>query len=217
MTRGGDDLTDRLRAGFAALSVGAPTGGQPDPERIWEAAHGQLSPEEAAELAELAASDPATAEAWRLALELERPPATVSVVPIGSGRRWRWGLGLAATAVVALAVPLLHSPPWRRAPLLRDAGARVVESRLSEAGALPRGRFLLRWSAGAAGSLYDVVVSDADLEVLFRGQQLEQAELLVPVQALAPLAAGAQVLWRVEVLEPDGSRHASATFVQRVQ
>ncbi len=219
MSRGEEEQLARLREAFAALAEGAPPGALPAAEKVWRAAHGELTAAETAELAELAARDPETAEAWRLALELKGSPATAEVIRLSAWRRRRWGLGLAAAAVlvVGIMVPLLTTQPWHGDPRLRNAGPPAVESRVGQAEALPRERFLLRWSGGPDGSLYDVVVSDGDLNVLHRSQRLAEPQLLVPAAALESLAPGATVLWRVEVLTPDGSRQASATFVQRVR
>lgn len=219
MSEGENDLTRRLREGFAALADDAPAGEPLDAERVLRAARGELPPAETAALAERAASDPVVAEAWRLALALERASALAPVVPISSGRRWRWMAGLAAAAAVTAGIvaPLLYTQHRRQPASMRGLNAAEVASRLGDAEALPRERFLLRWSAGPDSSLYDVVVSDGDLNVLFRGRQLETPELLVPEAAFEPLASGAEVLWRVEVLAPDGSRQSSETFVQRLR
>ncbi|TVQ90281.1 MAG: hypothetical protein EA397_13060 [Deltaproteobacteria bacterium] len=44
----------------------------PDPERIWDALDGELSPEEVGELIDLTQQSPEWAEAWRLAVEMRR-------------------------------------------------------------------------------------------------------------------------------------------------
>ena len=123
----------------------------------------------------------------------------------------------AAVVVLGVVVPLLQTQPWHRSPVLRNAGSAGVESRLADNEALPRSRFLLRWSAGRDGSVYDVVVSDGDLNLLYHGHRLPEPELLVPVAALEPVADGGEVLWRVDAIDPDGSHVLSPTFVQRVE
>jgi hypothetical protein len=218
MNRGEEERTAGLRAAFAALADDPPAGEPADPERVLRAVRGELSAAETAELVERAATDPATAEAWRLALALEGSSAAAVVTPMPR-RRWPWLVGLAAAAslLVAVGLPLLRTQLRPQAPFLRGGEQPAVTSRLGDRQALPRERFLLRWSAAPAGSLYDVVVSDGDLNVRFRGRQLETPELLVPAAALERLAPGAEVLWRVEVLAPDGSRNSSETFVQRLR
>ena len=78
---------------------------------------------------------------------------------------------------------------------------------------LPRERFLLRWSPGPAGSSYTLRVSTGELSPLLSKHELATAEFLVPVETLAKVASGQQVLWQVETRLPDGRRVASETFV----
>ena len=158
----------------------------------------------------------ACAEAWRLAREvggtLPLPEALDPALP-----RPRWGgfgtLLAAAAAAVVLATTLARPPlsPYR------EVGAVVVRSRIPEGRPLSRSQCVLRWSPGPAGSHYDLRVATEDLTILAVVRGLEATEYRIPASALAPLPAGAKLLWQVEALSPDGTRLSSMTFVTRIE
>jgi len=219
---GAEQELERLRAAFAAVADGAEApGDEADVERIWQAVRGELPVAETRELVERAAACPETAEAWRVARELNSDrevQRSAEVIPISASRRWRWVAGLAAAAalVIGVVVPLYRAQVEGPQLRFRDAGAGEVRSLLSESEPVPRERFLLRWTPGPEGALYDVLVADEGLEVLARANRLEEAEYLVPAEALADLPSGAAVLWKVELTTPTGERFSSTTFVQRL-
>jgi hypothetical protein len=192
-----------------------------DPERVWNAARGELSPEETHVLAERAVAEPALALAWRLARELataadDERQSAARVVPFA--RRWRWAaLAAAAVVIVGLSVMLLRpeiSSPGLR---YRSAPELTIESLLNPAEARDREQLVLRWSPGPEGSLYDVVVTDADLHVLAQSERLANPSYAVPASALAKLEPGAELLWRVVLLTPRGERVVSPTFVEQLR
>jgi hypothetical protein len=202
---------EALRAAMAAdLSGGA---GCPPSERIWAAALGELSSDEAMALLDHSGSCGACAAAFRLARELaaEAAPAP-AVVPIG---RTRWaalagGLAIAASlAVVVLLRTRPVEPIWRG-----DAGV-AVRSLLSDE-PQPRAALILRWS-GPPGARYGVTLTTNDLRKLFRASGLERSEVRVPPSALEGVGPGAELIWQVEVTLPDGARSASPAFLLRLQ
>jgi putative zinc finger protein len=209
---------ERLRRAFAARD-GTASGGCPEAERIWSAARGELPPEEVRPLVAHLLDCAACAEAWRLAREMDAPAAVgsagVSAAP--PSRRWGWWGTLAAAILVgALASVLL---PWRPGPDpgFRDGPSAQIRSLLPDAEPLPRGRFLLRWSAGAENATYSVQVATERLEPIAEARGLSATEYLVPPDKLASLPGGSTVLWRVEAVSPGGARLGSATFVSRLE
>ncbi len=69
----------RLREAFAARQD-AGTGDSVDPERIFNAVHGNVTPEERRAVVEQLLTNPAAAEAWRLARDM-RPDAPAAAAP----------------------------------------------------------------------------------------------------------------------------------------
>jgi hypothetical protein len=61
-----------------------------------------------------------------------------------------------------------------------------------------------------------VRVTTESLQVVADVQGLAAPTLLVPAATLSSLSPGSRLLWRVEVVGPDGTRAASPTFVARL-
>ena len=213
------DADDRLRAAFRSLSADGRTDcSREELERVWRAVSGELPADERHEIVDRMATQPAVAEAWRIAHELRA--AQLERLENGAeraARSWRpaW-IGLAALLVLSVGVGLLQ---LRRAPTdtFRDTGRTVVEPLIASDAALPRDRFVLRWKPGPDGSRYQVRVTTDDLRVLTTATDLTAPELTVPPERLSDLAAGARVLWQVVVALPGGETASSETFVVRVQ
>jgi hypothetical protein len=205
---------ERLRAAFASLADGAPASPPcPDPDAIWQGARGELPPEVARGLVAHLSSCAPCAEAWRLARDLEpaAPAPARSVAP----RSW---LALAATIVIALGAAALWQ--WQRSDApseYRTTEDLVIRSLVPEDRPLPRARFQLRWTAGPAGTRFDVRLSSASLVTLVHVRGLTTSELVVPVERVADLPPGARLLWQVEARLPNGQRVASPTFMVRLQ
>ncbi len=220
MSRFGD--TSRLKEAWEALSERAePQGDCPEPEKLLEAVRGTLPPEETRELVAHFSGCPACAEAWRLARELEAGTGSGERQPApresGGRRRMLW----AAAAGVVLLVAVIHQL-WVRSgtsptPVYRDEVPTTIRSLVPEDEPLPREDFLLRWSPGPAGSLYEVEVTTASLVVVASAPDLEEPSYQVPPSALADLPAAARLYWRVETTLPDGSRVASQTFLAQLK
>ncbi|MCP3098120.1 hypothetical protein LZ198_04420 [Myxococcus sp. K15C18031901] len=230
-----DDATvERLRAavrGEEPLEGGAPV----DADLVWRAVSGELPPEERRAVVARVAADPAWATAWRLAHELSRAAQEVpktetpapgarsrrSERPAREARRFRfawshpaWGsVAVAALVLVVLGITLRPEVE----PRLRGMDGREVTSLLPDDMALPREAFILRWSGGPDGTLWSLQLSSEDLGVTHRVETQQRAEYQVPASVLAPLPAGAKVLWQVEARLPDGRVRRSATFVNRLE
>ncbi len=222
-----DEGDARLRAAFRArTSRTAPPGDHVPAEDLWSAVRGELSAEERRAIVDHTASCPACAEAWRLAVEVTPDPLPVAVPP-ASRPAWtalRWPAtfapleaAAALVAAVGAGVWLSRAPEPANTPAFRGGEVPVVRSLVGDDGALPREQFALRWSAGPEGSRYDVRVTTEALQVVAEAEGLTEPALVVPPTALSSLPAGSRLLWRVEVVAPDGERAASPTFVTRLR
>ena len=223
MKRSGPDEIERLRRAFASTETDRSSDDRAvDPDRIWRAVRGELSAAEIEEMADGASRSPDTAAAWRLAAELSRELDGVRrevVVPIDRRRPIRWAFGLAAAAVVVvgLALPLVRSLAPDPTPTYRAADRLEIANELAPDQAQPRDVFELRWTPTGEGSLYEIVLTDADLKVLDRASFLEEASYLVAAEALTDLVEGDEVWWKIDATQPDGNRISSPTFVTRVR
>jgi hypothetical protein len=209
-----------LRRAFAAPSHQTDPSTCLAPETIWDAVRGALPADEVREAVQHTAACASCAEEWRLARALQQQeqeaaapvPAPLRFAP----RRQRlrnWGL--AAAAAIALSVVGLQ---WfQKTPEYRG-GEATVHSQLAEGQALPRERFLLKWSVpAAAGATYGINVSTEDLRVVAAAEGLKAPEYQVPASALAGLPAGSKLFWKVEAELPENGRLTSPTFVATVQ
>jgi hypothetical protein len=219
--RGSDE---RLSETFRAL---ADTHGTDLPddlrERIWLAVSGALPPEERQEVVERTATDPGSAEAWRVASEMWRASQVAAargaaLAAPGRATRWtpRW-LAVAAGLVLATASGMFFLRDQRPGDDFRAAPRFVVESLVPADRPLPRTEFRLRWTPGPAGSRYQLRVTTEDLQVLVKAAELLAPEFLIEPAALSGLPGGASVFWQVDVSLPNGERRTSSTFITRVQ
>ena len=218
-------MTDRhppdeeLREAFQSL--GEMSSDDPSPadlDAIWRAVTGELSSAERRDLVDRTAGDPALAQAWRVAQELHRD-AQASPHAIAPMRRlWNpWWMSAAAALLIAVIAGLLFqlsSPVEER---FRNADRYVVTSLVPPQATLPRDAFLLRWTAGPAGSRYHLRVTTEDLKILTTVSDLPTPEFVVPGDRLAALPSGSQVFWQVDVVLPAGDRVSSQTFAVTVQ
>lgn len=211
-----------IESALTDLAAGArPREDCPPPERIWEAIRGEGSVAGRRQLVDHTAGCAACAEAWRLAMEIAPRQAAAAVrepARRSPALTW-WPVAVAAglLAVVGVAFLLgggsLFPPPQ---PVMRGAGEEIRA--LTGDGPVARaGGVLLRWTAGPEGTLYDVVVTDPDLEVVATAEGLADPELRIPEERLSDLPAGSSLLWRVEAQLPEGSRRASPTFSTRLE
>jgi hypothetical protein len=224
-----------LRKAFATGSQHTPEPAAcPAPEKIWDAVQSSLPADEVREIVLHTAVCAACAEDWRLAHTLQTqetagaavaPPAPLRFAPrFNQLRNW----GLAAAAALALAFVGLQ---WFQKPLPPTGSTgspgttyrgpqATIRSQVAEGQALPRDRFLLKWSAPAgapAGTAYAVEISAEDLRVLASAEGLKATEYQVPASALAGLPAGTHLFWKVETDLPEIGHVKSATFTTLVQ
>jgi hypothetical protein len=213
------DADDKLRDAFQSLSDDSPIDcSEADVERVWRAVSGELPADERREIVDRMASQPAVAEAWRVAHELRQtqqegqPLATVR-----TGRSWvpAW-IGLAALLVLTVGVGLMRFSQTP-ADTFRDAGSYVVESLVKTDETLPRDAFVLRWKPGPEGSRYQVSVATEDLKLLKTVRDLTSPELTVPREVLSEIEPGGRVLWQIVMALPGGETVSSPTFVVRAQ
>ena len=220
-----DEGDARLRAAFRARTSRSVPGDHVPAADLWSAVRGELSADERRAIVDHTASCAECAEAWRLAIEVTPDPLPVAAPaprPAWAGFRWPATFApLAAAAALAVAVGagvwLSRGPELTTTPGFRGGDAPVVRSLVADDEALGREQFLLRWSAGPAGSRYDLRVTTEALEVVADVQGLAEPAFLVPSAALSSVPPGSRLLWRVEVVAPDGARSASPTFVTRLR
>jgi hypothetical protein len=212
------DADDRLKDAFRAISADSRIDAtEADIERVWRAVSGDLPAAERRDVVDRMASEPAVAEAWRVAHEVRRAQMGDAPVDIGSSpRSWTpaW-IGLAALLVLSVGVSLVQfrTP----AETFRDSGRYVIESLVASDATLPRDAFVLRWKPGPDGSRYQVRVTTEDLRVLTTAVDLTAPELKIPPERLSDVAPNTRVLWQVVVALPGGETVSSQTFVVRAQ
>jgi hypothetical protein len=213
------DADDKLRVGFQSLSADSPGDcSDADVERVWRAVSGELPADERREVVDRMASQPAVAEAWRVAHELRQAQLEGSPLhAVKTTRSWvpAW-IGLAALLVLTVGVGLVR---FSQAPAdtFRDGGSYVVESLVESDRTLPRDAFVLRWKPGPEGSRYQVRVTTEDLRVLTTAADLTSPELTVSRELLSEVGPGGRVLWQVVMALPGGESVSSPTFVVRAQ
>jgi hypothetical protein len=190
-----------------------------DAARIFDALHGDLSPEERYAVIEQLVRDPAAAAAWRLAREMApdtAPRAAVNRGPETPRRsaRLRW---IAVAAAAMLAVAVAQWLPRRAAdePVYRNVESRAIASALPPGAELSRARPVLRWT-GVDGARYRVRVLTSDLQLLDESTETSGREYTVAPEALARIPPGGHLLWQVEARIPGEGMVASPTFTVRV-
>jgi hypothetical protein len=118
---------------------------------------------------------------------------------------------------VGTTIGLVSLREQRSGDQFRSSPGYVVQSRVPDAGVLPREAFRLQWAPGPEGARYRIRVTTADLVVLATAADLVAPEFLVEAPLLSQLPAGATVLWQVDAYLPDGERVTSRTFVTHVR
>jgi len=219
------NLRERFQAATGAADRPADC---PAADLIWDALHGELSPEQRRSIIDHTARCPECAEAWRLARDVGGTAQGAALSSAGRrpgvgpvhGVGWRrWMPLAAAAALVAVVGLILHQGPIHddQPSHYRTGEEITIRSLLPEEIPLKRSACLLRWSAGPEGSRYDVEVATDDLEVIARARGLERPEFTVPADRLANLPPGAELLWRIEATLPDGRRIPTETFIHRIE
>ena len=201
----------RLRAAFA--SVEGNSRERVDAERIFDALHGALGPDERRAVVDELVSSPGAAEAWRLAREMGPDSGAWH---IALAQKWRW---LAVAAVVFLTVgigsELRDASRGTTSPIYRSVESRSITSALPPDRTLARAQPVLRWS-GVPGARYRVRVLTPDLEVLEVSAESDAAEYRLSDETMRRIGAGGYILWQVEGRIPEDSVIVSPTFRVRV-
>lgn len=201
---------------------GAPEG-CPNKEELWESAAGGLDPLENEPIILHLTECSECSMIWRLAREMVLPERTSSspVIPLNHRRRWRtWRRAfvpaIAATVIVGVGLSFAWlarkgaspEPVFRQQP---DATSIFASPDTLQR---PRTSCRLEWTAGPDGTRFDLIATDARLEILGTVKGLTQPEYVLPAEAIPPSTT--EVLWRVTAHLPDGRTVASGTFTTRI-
>jgi hypothetical protein len=186
---------DRLREHFQRTADPGPRSDCPATDRLWAAVTGELPEAEVGAIVDHTAACGECAQAWRLALEMERDAQPRPVrLPLGRVSLIA-GVGLAAAAAVFL---IVRHPPVDDHESFRQGGSPRIAS-LSP-GVQPREAIDLRWTAVPGAERYTVTVVTPDLAQVNHSPGLTTPELRLPPGALP---AG-RFLWSVRVYLSDG-------------
>jgi hypothetical protein len=216
-------ITERLRTSFASLDERerAPGESCPSAERIWEGAHGRLTPEEALAVGLHLAECPSCATDWRVAMRsTERAASTASTIALVRPYPRRAWIGVAAAALVIVGlIAVLQATGvfrWSESPY-RAPDDEVIRSLLQDDAVLPRDDAVLRWTAVGEGARYSVEVGRTDLTPLASVYDLPETEYRIPPVALETVGAGEVVAWQVEAQLPDGRWIVSQAFLVKIE
>jgi len=202
---------EKLSRAWAARDQSSAHEQHPDAEELYEAAAGNLDRARRLEIIDHVAKCAECTQAWRIALEVGAREAKVPVTQ----RPWRFALAasviLAVGLVTYLVIPVDHETPQYREGVDPLAPVSAIGS------TLPRDQFVLRWSAGPAGTTYLVRLSTADLGSLLVKSDIAATELVVPGSVLANVKTGEELLWQVEAQLPDGRRVVSETYAVQLE
>lgn len=215
---------ERLRAAFAARTgLAGDTHDCPDVERILDSVDGRLGAAENRAVIRHLGECAACSTAWWTAREMAGAPQPDAVPRPAAGLavlRQRWVPLAAAAVLIAVAgMTTFHLLRPREAapPVYREQEEAWLASALPSGETLVRTDGLLHWTAGPEGTTYDLQVTDADLEILATAWRLNQAEYRLDPEALAGLAPGAAIHWRVTAHLPDGRQTVSRTFITTME
>lgn len=224
MTRDEQRDSTLLEQAFSAGEMRRAEGGCPSEGELWASAAGELDPAANEEVVLHLARCGECSTIWRLAREM-LPVDHLSqgpVVSIERGRRskvWRRLLLPAAAAAILVGVGLSTGLFQRSVPAPEpvfrepDGGFEIHAS--AATASLPRSECRLRWSAGPAGTRYDLIVTDGALEIIEAVDRLGQPEYQVPEEKIPGSAT--ELLWRVTAHLPDGSTVSSDTFSSLIE
>ena len=214
--------SDRLAAMLRRAGTDArPRSDCPSADEIWAALHLEVPTSERERIIDHTAECAVCAEAWQLAMEIQREGSTSIETVSAPGRVHQvplWArIAAAALVLTAGAVVFLRWQGATNDPQLREGSTREIRSLLAENAPLPRDAFVLRWTGAPEGARYDLVVTTVNLEVVADVRDLERPEYRVDPARLRSLAAGTRLLWRVVAHPPDGSTRSSPTTAVTLQ
>jgi len=214
----------RMREALAEEVPSCAPEGCPSKDELWESAAGEIDPIENETIILHLAQCSECSLTWRLAREMLPPDlvSSPSLIPVSRGGRWRtWRRvflpAIAATMVIGIGLSVAwlvrkgaSSPPVFRQQ--QDTGEIVASPRTQ---VLPRVACRLEWSAAPAGTRYDLIATDPQLEILRAVKGLTRPEYDLPPEAI-PTSTN-EILWRVTAHLADGRTVASETFTTRIE
>jgi len=212
---------EMLRERFLASLPETDGSSCPPPDDLWAVAAGELPFHRVQALLGHATRCAQCAEALGILQEVRRASAELPArtPPELEGRRRAMGRPLVPLALAALAGVgawvVLRMPAPEHAVVERGLAATPSLHAISPP-ALPARDPVLRWSEYPGASSYNVTVLTPDLVVVHHAVGLSAHELRLP-DAVAGRARGAELLWTVDAVLPDGHAVASPTFQVRLQ
>ena len=202
-----------------------PSDAHPQPERLWDAVHGEVRGQELTDILEHLGTCSSCTQAWLLARELGHDESgSEQVLPL-SPRKGRsttvWAIVVAMAAALILAVWLPREQPRPdivpgadyRGPL--TAAIEPVPS-LADGASVRRDDLVLQWRTEQSGR-FDVTVMTESLDEVTQATGLGEPRFEVPAEALRALPGGTKLLWQVSQIRPDGGRVDSPTFTLTLQ
>jgi hypothetical protein len=217
-----DGDVERMREALSEDEPRCAPGGCPSREELWQSAAGELDPPEDEPIILHLARCSECSLIWRLAREMLAPEVSAgSVVALRDRKRskmWRRFLVPAAAAAMLIGVGLGAAWVLRSSrsspPVFREQHDDTI---LPSPGThlLPRAACRLEWSAGPAGTRYDLTVSDGDLEILAAVKGLTRPDYTLPQDAIP--SSTAELFWRVTARLPDGRTLSSETFTTTIE
>ena len=213
---------EKLRRAFAARDETRRARGEcPHPQRIWDAAHSQLTTAEVVGVVDHFIACPSCAADWRAAKDWEADveiPAEPEALTDARRPVARWAGLAAAAAILLVGVVAVYQfvAPVPSGPVYRSAGE-TIRSLVPEDEVLSRDAAVLRWTPVAEDAVYSVEVGKIDLTTLVSARELGETEFTVPPRALESVEAGESIVWQVEAQMPDGRRIASEAFLNRIE
>ena len=186
---------------------------------IWDALAGTRSPADIEAGLAHVAQCAACAEAWRVAHELMVETGQVAPSRPAAPAWQSWRVWLPAAAAVVLLIGgtavdrgwLERGPSGPEADVVRG-GAATLSSPMAEPAACDRAACRLTWTDAGAGARYTIRVTSGGLEPVAYASGLATPAYELPAASLQKLAPGAEILWQVDAVLPDGQRLASPTF-----
>jgi hypothetical protein len=219
----GDEFSDaQLRESIAGMTELAGDGDDcPPAERLVLSGRGELKPVDDESVILHIAECTACAAAWRISREVG-PQRAPSIHPAARlplvERTWvRVAAAAAMLLVVTSAGLYFLGPDTEPTTIYRAQEDELLQSLLAEDESLDRNEFILRWSAGPEGTVYDVLITDERMVPLARGLELDRPDFHVSADSLDGVEPGSRVLWQVTARLPDGRRVESKTFFVRLE
>lgn len=192
----------------------------PPPEQIWDSAREMLPGRADRLVVAHIAECTACAAARRIARDLPGGPSNRRYRPaLAADQEDLGSVGAAAAMVIAVGGAGLYllSRDAGRAPVFRAQQEDWIQPVAERAASLPRGKFILRWTAGPEGTTFDIRVTTERPGLTRLFPRPRPPGVRVPKEALDPIPPGSRVFWQVTAYLPDGHRSDSATFVTLVE